>query len=329
MHSHAPDTTGDSLTDDCTHGAKQVVDAALDSTANYPGEPYYQGCFFSSGPTYAVVAAGLLNVSLTDYAVGGATSGAVIGSLHVAAGFGNNTAATVVEVPSAIEQAEAYIASQNGTVPTDALYIVFIGANDYLHTIEQGANATVEEVLMYTGEAMDMLYVAGARVFLTQTQFSYGSTPGFASAGPEAVMVGNKVTRGHNEALAPFLAEFATEHLEASIITFDFAAFLVGVSQNATALGFTDTTTPCYTGAVAGTSTAASNPAAACANPDQHIFWDGEHPTGHTHQLWGEALAAQIRPIMTPAFSSSSSRKLLKKAVRGAMDNSMVHGCPL
>ena len=61
-------------------------------------------------------------------------------------------------------QAEAYIASQNGTVPSDALYIVYIGANDYLHTIEQVANATIEEVLMYTGEAMDMLYAAGARV---------------------------------------------------------------------------------------------------------------------------------------------------------------------
>lgn len=37
-------------------------------------------------------------------AVGGATSGAVIGALDVPAGFGNNTAATVVEVPSTIEQ---------------------------------------------------------------------------------------------------------------------------------------------------------------------------------------------------------------------------------
>ena len=38
-----------------------------------------------------------------DVAVGGATSGAVIGTLTVPAGFGNNTAAIVVEPPSAIE----------------------------------------------------------------------------------------------------------------------------------------------------------------------------------------------------------------------------------
>lgn len=61
-------------------------------------------------------------------------------------------------------QAEEYIASQNGTIPSDALYILYIGANDYLDTIAGQGNATVEEVLMYTGEAMDVLYTAGARV---------------------------------------------------------------------------------------------------------------------------------------------------------------------
>ena len=142
-------------------------------------------------------------------------------------------------------------------------------------------------------------------------------------------MVGNEITVAHNEALPTFLAEFAQEHLEASVITFDFNTFLVGVALNATALGFTDTTTPCYTGAVAGTSTAAANTSAVCSNPDQHTFWDGVHPTGHVHQLWGEALAAQISPIFTPASTSTSSRKLLTKAARVAMDNAQVYGRPL
>lgn len=142
-------------------------------------------------------------------------------------------------------------------------------------------------------------------------------------------MVGNEFTVGHNEALPTFLAEFAMEHLEASVITFDFATFLTGLSANATALGFTDTTTPCYMGAVAGTSSSAANPAAVCSNPDAHTFWDGVHPTGHVHQLWGQALAGQIRPIMTPAATSTASRKLLKKAERLVMDNTVVIGRPL
>ena len=144
-----------------------------------------------------------------------------------------------------------------------------------------------------------------------------------------AQAVGNQITVGHNQALPVFLSEFASEHLEASVITFDFADFLVGLSNNATALGFTDTTTPCYTGAVAGTSTASANTSAVCSNPDAHTFWDGVHPTGHVHQLWGQALSAQIRPIFTPTTSTAASpagRKLLKKVPRVAMTNVVTYG---
>lgn len=51
----------------------------------------------------------------------------------------------------------------NGTASPDAIYLLFIGGNDYLAVL-RGANATVEEVLEATAEAMDMLYQAGARV---------------------------------------------------------------------------------------------------------------------------------------------------------------------
>ena len=56
-----------------------------------------------------------------------------------------------------------YLDAVNGTASPDAIYFLFIGANDYLANL-RGANATVEEVLEATAEAMDMLYQAGARV---------------------------------------------------------------------------------------------------------------------------------------------------------------------
>ena len=70
----------------------------------YPGMPYYKGCVFSNGPVYIDIAAGLLNVSLEDNAVGGATSGAALGSLGIPVGFANRTAPTTVDVPSTLEQ---------------------------------------------------------------------------------------------------------------------------------------------------------------------------------------------------------------------------------
>ena len=70
----------------------------------YPGLPYYKGCVFSNGPVYIDVAAGLLSITLEDYAVGGATSGAALGSLGIPVGFANQTTATTVDVPSTLEQ---------------------------------------------------------------------------------------------------------------------------------------------------------------------------------------------------------------------------------
>ena len=70
----------------------------------YPGAPYYNGCIFSSGPPYSQVAAGLLNAPLTDYAIGGATSGAVPGYLEIPASYANMSSPAVVEVPSSLEQ---------------------------------------------------------------------------------------------------------------------------------------------------------------------------------------------------------------------------------
>lgn len=70
----------------------------------YPGPPYYKGCVFSNGPVYLDIAAGLLNITSQDYAVGGATSGAVTGRLGIPAGFASRTSATSVEVPSTLEQ---------------------------------------------------------------------------------------------------------------------------------------------------------------------------------------------------------------------------------
>ena len=50
------------------------------------------------------MAAGLLNATLTDYAIGGATSGAVPGFLEVPASYANGSSPAVVEVPSSLEQ---------------------------------------------------------------------------------------------------------------------------------------------------------------------------------------------------------------------------------
>lgn len=61
-------------------------------------------------------------------------------------------------------QAETYIDSNNDTLSNNTLYVVYIGGNDYIGTLAGLGDATVQTVLNYTTDAMDILYDAGARM---------------------------------------------------------------------------------------------------------------------------------------------------------------------
>ena len=57
-----------------------------------------------------------------------------------------------------------YIDGLNDTLSNTTLYAIYVGGNDYLYTLAGVGEATVQTVLNYTTEAMEMLYNAGARM---------------------------------------------------------------------------------------------------------------------------------------------------------------------
>lgn len=61
-------------------------------------------------------------------------------------------------------QVVEYLDDVNGTASSDAIYFLFVGSNDYFPILSGTSNATVEDVLEATAEALDMLYQAGARL---------------------------------------------------------------------------------------------------------------------------------------------------------------------
>ena len=62
------------------------------------------------------MAAGILNKSLTNYAKGGATSGAVPSVEVVPAGAANNTMPVTIEIPSTVEQVSKQAVSEAAVV---------------------------------------------------------------------------------------------------------------------------------------------------------------------------------------------------------------------
>lgn len=134
---------------------------------------------------------------------------------------------------------------------------------------------------------------------------------------------GNDLSSKHNKALGPFLNAFAAGHLEASVILFDYATWEQKLVANASAHGFTNTTGACYSGSFEGDGTGV------CDNPEEYIHWDSLHFSGHVHRLWGAAVAAQIKPFVTPAASTSASRKTMRRTTRHTVTGDVVYGRPV
>jgi phospholipase/lecithinase/hemolysin len=93
------------------------------------------------------------------------------------------------------------------------------------------------------------------------------------------------VTANFNQTLAAGLDALDDTRPGMTIVQFDTFGLFDQVLANPSLYGFTNTTQPCVNPA---------NPAAVCANPDEHVFWDGFHPSAASHALIGEAFAGAI-----------------------------------
>lgn len=69
----------------------------------------------------------------------------------------------MVPVPSSYQQAMSYAALHGGSINPDNWYIIFIGANDFVYTVNGVATATVPGMVQYINMTMNAAYSAGAR----------------------------------------------------------------------------------------------------------------------------------------------------------------------
>ena len=228
----------------------------------------------------------------TNYAVGGATSAlAAIGG------------PTQINLP---EQVAAYSAFVSGKADPNALYVVMIGGNDVRNAALQGTGDTaIEDGATAVGNgvtaeltAISTLAGEGAKHFLVVNVPNVGVIPEFAQAsGPESVMMAENATTFSQlydtelgeglRALDPTLAAGTT------LADFDLYDFNANILANAGALGFTNTTDPCFTNTPASAAaTTACGPNG--ANVDQFLYWDDIHPTAPVHALWAEGFRSAV-----------------------------------
>ncbi len=272
---------GDSLSD---VGNALFASSAAGDPIPLPGF-YYNGRF-SNGPNWVDDLAAKLgltvNPSLTippgnDFAFGGAQTGETIANPPV---VGGQTA------PIGLTDQVAFFKTVDPSPTPGALYTLDIGANDILDALDGVKNGTISpadltttflnQAVANTVGAITGLYSDGMRSLLYYEVPDLSVVPDYEALGPTLSAEAGTLALDLN---TDVLSEVKALNLPGFTV-FDVPTFsaLDQIVANPSTFGLTNVTTPCFSGDF---STAGS----VCADPNQYLFWDGEHPTAAADAL--------------------------------------------
>ena len=258
----------------------------------FPPFPYQQR--FSNGPVWVEYLASKLNLSLSDFAFGGATTGT------------QNTIELVPNAPSLFpglqQQIGGFVANPQNVDP-NGLYVLWAGANDYLPTESkfftpfQEPSTTVSNL----SSAVTSLFNFGARNILVTNLPDLGKLPLTRKIDqqiPGTAQGFNALTQEHNAALTTTLGGLSSSLKGINLISFDVNSAFNQVLANPGQFGFTNTTDPCFQ----------PNPLSLCSldpkEQNKSFFWDDFHPTTATHKVIGDFAFETIAAKSVPESST-------------------------
>src|ERR1051325_11024734 len=276
-----------------------VLGDSLSDTGNFfelsggfPPAPYLQGRA-SNGRLWVEYLADDFGITASDMD-NLAFFGATTSSININDGLGGQ------DFPGLREEVEALL-SQNPTgLDPDALYILWIGANDFFVYFQTGGDPTPMIVtgVGNTVAAVQRLAAAGARPILVANVPDIGLTP-FAISSGSAPLV-TQLAAAYNNALSGALASLANAGIPT--IQLDAFATFQGIVEYAQMIGFTNVT-DAFLPAMEG-------------DVSEFLFWDNVHPTTRAHQVLAEV--ARFGLVEHCRHGNGSRRLNLPKAIAHA-----------
>lgn len=278
---------GDSLSD--TGNVNEVVMQATGGTQTFPPSPPYNDGRFSNGQIWVELLAERLNTPLVDEAFGGATTGTQ-----------NTLDTTLPGLPlPGLQQRIANFAVNNPVADSNALYTIWIGANDYLPTNSIGFSPYAIPTIPLTNiqTAVNGLVGVGAKNIMVLNLPNLGEIPATNGSLDGVCPVDNQfdadclneLTQAHNMGLSNL---FSSVPSDVNIIPININTLVSNLIQNPAQSGLTNATDACLVFTSLTTFTI-------CSNPDDYLFWDTRHPSAQGHRLL-ENVAFQSLGIPEP-----------------------------
>lgn len=230
-----------------------------------PQPPYYKGrwtnganwvdyfSYFSLVNQHFLPATAFLENRGTDFAVAGSNSALLAGQIGT------------------------YLGTTGGRAFANDLYVIWIGANDFL----QGLNAKITVSDIEAG--IVSLWEAGARNFLLINLPDISLTPYIKDHGTATDLAAKQYVYMANAALQAQIPYYA--------LFLGVTVTLVDVNTPFTQLVNTRSLTVSGLGRVSFSNSSGSafnpNTSAVVPNPNSYVFWDGFHPTTLVHYVTG------------------------------------------
>ena len=297
---------GDSLSDTGNLAAYLQSTGELDPFEQLPF-PYYQNRI-SNGPVAVDFVAEELELSVipsllggTNYAVAGAKAGGD----------------TLADLPA---QLELFIANHSvagvPVIPSDALYIVYIGGNDVRaargEIDTRSARNIIRNATDNIGQTVRTLISAGARHIMVVNSADIGKIPETIMAAEAGISwlpaLSTWRTKQFNFRLFLTLMRVQWE-TRTKLIQYNLFRNFNQILENSAELGFTNTTQACFYSTQLGQVPLPFNEACLegefpnlYPNFEPFFFFDEIHPTARVHALLGQGMLGKlVNPF--PAFA--------------------------
>jgi phospholipase/lecithinase/hemolysin len=274
---------GDSMSDT---GNMFEVTKALGGTG-LPTAPNDRGRF-SNGPVVLEAMSNALNRPLLNYAFGGAQSA-----------NGNLVPVYGMQV-GMLKQIQNFLSNQGSattSVDAKALYVLWTGPDDYYAASNIFVKATGTTITANIRQGMVNLYQRGARNFFVPLMPDLSITPSATEHNKTLTDYKSNAKLRSGELAASvtaMLQAFAKQYPLAKVRTFDTYTYSQTRMAQAATEGI-NVTTPCYTPPFMGL------PGPVCSDPDQHLFWDTNHPTAAGSLVIGTAFAGATVAAALPS----------------------------
>jgi phospholipase/lecithinase/hemolysin len=183
-----------------------------------------------------------------------------------------------------------------GVAPAEALYVVFVGANDVRDALTNQDPAVIGCALFSINSNLMALIDAGARRFLVANAPNLGQVPAVALLGEEARMAATEASFFFNLQLEVILSGIEDAYGgQVSFYRLDTFDLITQASINHPELNVAEPCIDIFAGTV-------------CAPAKDYLFWDGIHPTVTGHALIAEEAASVLGLPQKPATATKSTR---------------------